>query len=175
MWAAKLKILLLALTKIKYFGTAASSHRLHRRLRPALGLALRGDRRRLLFVHELGHVVALRREGIPASAPMFIPFLGAYVTLKRMPQDAWVEAKVGLAGPVFGLVSSVAVLAAAMALDSDLLRGAAYFGFFINLFNLIPLTPLDGGRAAAAASTPTSGSRARSAWCCCSSSSRARS
>ena len=101
-------------------------------------------------MHELGHVVALRREGIPASAPMFIPFLGAYVTLKRMPQDAWAEAKVGLAGPVFGLFSSVAVLAAALALDSDLLRGAAYFGFFINLFNLIPLTPLDGGRAAAA-------------------------
>jgi len=150
MWAAKLKILLLALTKIKYFGTAASS------LVSIGAYALLWSWRfavlavALLFVHELGHVVALRREGIPASAPMFIPFLGAYVALKRMPHDAWTEAKVGLAGPLFGLASSVVVLAAAISLDSDLLRGAAYFGFFINLFNLIPLTPLDGGRAAAA-------------------------
>ena len=104
----------------------------------------------LLFIHELGHVVALRREGIPASAPMFIPFLGAAVFMKGMPKDAWVEAKVGLAGPVFGLVSSAAVLGLAEANDSDLLRAAAYTGFFLNLFNLLPITPLDGGRAAAA-------------------------
>jgi Zn-dependent protease len=150
MWAAKLKILLLALTKIKYFGTAASSIVSIGAYALLWGWRFAVIAVVLLFVHELGHVVALRREGIPASAPMFIPFLGAYVTLKRMPQDAWTEAKVGLAGPVFGLVSSVVVLAAAVSLDSDLLRGAAYFGFFINLFNLIPLTPLDGGRAAAA-------------------------
>jgi Zn-dependent protease len=150
MWAAKLKVLLLAVTKIKFFGTAASgvvsigAYALLWGWRFGVMIVL------LLLIHELGHVVALRREGIPASAPMFIPFMGAFVGLKRMPRDAWTEAKVGLAGPLFGLVSSVAVLAAGVALDSDFLRAAAYFGFFINLFNLIPLTPLDGGRAAAA-------------------------
>ena len=56
----------------------------------------------LLMVHELGHVIQLRREGVPASAPMFIPFMGAFVGMKEMPKNAWAEAKVGLAGPVLG-------------------------------------------------------------------------
>jgi Zn-dependent protease len=104
----------------------------------------------LLFVHEMGHVIQLRREGVPASAPMFVPFFGAFVGMKSMPQNAWSEAKVGLAGPVLGTVGAFVCLGAALATDSDLLRAVAYTGFFLNLVNLIPVVPLDGGRAAAA-------------------------
>lgn len=104
----------------------------------------------LLFVHEMGHVIQLRREGIKATAPMFIPFLGAVVTMKSMPDDALAEARVGLAGPVLGTVGAGVCLGIAEATDSDLLRALAYIGFFLNLFNLLPVVPLDGGRAMAA-------------------------
>ena len=104
----------------------------------------------LLFVHEMGHVVQLRMEGVKATAPMFIPFFGAVVGMKEMPKNAWVEAKVGLAGPVFGAIGSAVVLALGEQMNSNLLRVVAYFSFLINLFNLAPVTPLDGGRAAAA-------------------------
>ncbi len=149
-WGSKLKVVLLALTKIKFFGTAITSVVSIGAYALLWGWQFAVLFVALLFVHELGHVVALRREGIPATAPMFIPFLGAVVGMKQLPKDAWVEAKVGLAGPVFGLVSSAAVLALGFSLDADLLRAAAYTGFFLNLFNLLPIVPLDGGRAAAA-------------------------
>jgi Zn-dependent protease len=106
----------------------------------------------LLLVHELGHVIQLRREGIPASAPLFIPFLGAVVGAKSLGDDAAAEARVGLAGPVLGTLGAAAVFAAGEATGSDLLRALAFTGFFLNLFNLVPLTPLDGGRAMAAMS-----------------------
>jgi Zn-dependent protease len=104
----------------------------------------------LLLVHELGHVFELRRQGVPASAPLFIPFLGAVVGMKQMPADAWREARVALAGPILGSLGAAAVWAAGAALDSDLLIALAFTGFFINLFNLLPIVPLDGGRAVAA-------------------------
>ncbi len=104
----------------------------------------------LLFVHEMGHVLQLRREGIKASAPMFIPFLGAVVMMRQMPDDALAEARVGLAGPVLGTLGAGACLLIAEATNSDLLRALAYIGFLINLFNLLPVVPLDGGRAMAA-------------------------
>jgi Zn-dependent protease len=104
----------------------------------------------LIFVHELGHVLELRRQGVPASAPLFIPFLGAVIGMKELPDDAWKEARVALAGPILGSVGAAAFWVAGEAADSDLLMGLAFVGFFLNLFNLIPLVPLDGGRAAAA-------------------------
>ena len=104
----------------------------------------------LLLVHELGHVLELRRQGIPATAPLFIPFLGAVVGMKQMPKDAWREAQVALAGPILGSLGAAAVWIAGVALDSDLLVALAYVGFFLNLFNLLPVVPLDGGRAVAA-------------------------
>src|SRR5438128_5503368 len=104
----------------------------------------------LLFVHELGHVIALRREGIKASAPMFIPFLGALISARSLGDNALAEARVGLAGPVLGSVGAAACLAIGEAADSDLFRALAYIGFFLNLFNLLPVVPLDGGRAMAA-------------------------
>ena len=102
-----------------------------------------------LLIHELGHVQELRRQGVPASAPLFIPFMGGR-RMKRMPEDAWREARVALAGPILGSLGAAGVWAASVALDSDFLRALAFTGFFLNLFNLLPITPLDGGRAVAA-------------------------
>ena len=104
----------------------------------------------LIFVHELGHVVELRRQGVPASAPLFIPFLGAVIGMKQLPDDAWKEARVALAGPILGSVGAAAFLVAAEVSGSDLLMALAFVGFFLNLFNLIPIVPLDGGRAVGA-------------------------
>jgi Zn-dependent protease len=104
----------------------------------------------LLFVHEMGHVLQLRREGIKSSAPMFIPFMGALITAKSLGENALAEARVGLAGPILGTLGAGVCLAIGEATDSDLFRALAYVGFFLNLFNLLPVVPLDGGRAMAA-------------------------
>jgi Zn-dependent protease len=104
----------------------------------------------LILVHEMGHVIELRRQGVPASAPLFIPFLGAVIGMRQLPDDAWKEAKVALAGPILGSLGAAAFLVAGTATDSDLLRALAFVGFFLNLFNLIPVVPLDGGRAVGA-------------------------
>jgi Zn-dependent protease len=104
----------------------------------------------LLFVHEMGHVIALRREGIKASAPMFIPFLGAAIFSKSLGDNALAEARVGLAGPILGSLGAAAVAIAGAITGSPLLLALAYIGFLINLFNLLPVVPLDGGRAMAA-------------------------
>jgi Zn-dependent protease len=104
----------------------------------------------LLFVHEMGHVIQLRREGIKASAPMFIPFLGAAIFSRSLGENALAEARVGLAGPVLGTVGALAVALAGALTGSDLLLALAYIAFFLNLINLIPVVPFDGGRAMAA-------------------------
>jgi Zn-dependent protease len=104
----------------------------------------------LIFVHEMGHVVALRAQGIQASAPMFIPFMGAFVKMQSAPRSVREEALSALAGPAAGTVAAMAALALADSTDSLLLRALAYSGFFINLFNLLPMLPLDGGRVAGA-------------------------
>jgi len=106
----------------------------------------------LLFLHEIGHVIQLRREGIKASAPMFIPFLGAVIATKSMGEDAAAEARVGLAGPVLGSIASLVPLGVWLATGDDFWRALAYIGFVLNLFNLLPVVPLDGGRAMAALS-----------------------
>src|SRR5687768_10586534 len=106
----------------------------------------------LLLLHELGHVIQLRREGIEASAPMFIPFLGAVIAAKSMGKDAAAEARVGLAGPILGTLATLIPLGIWLATGEDFWRALAYIGFFLNLFNLLPVLPLDGGRAMAAVS-----------------------
>lgn len=105
----------------------------------------------LLFVHEMGHYIAARQRGLPVGLPTFIPFLGAWIELKGMPHDAETEAYVGLGGPLLGSVGALACYFAArdMAPDTLWLLAVAYSGFFLNLFNLIPLSPLDGGRITA--------------------------
>jgi len=104
----------------------------------------------LMFVHEMGHVIQLRREGIKASAPMFIPGFGAVVMMKSLPDDALAEARVGLAGPILGTIGAAVCLAIGESTNSDMLRALAYVGFLLNLINLVPLVPFDGGRAMAA-------------------------
>jgi Zn-dependent protease len=104
----------------------------------------------LLLVHEMGHVIQLRREGIRASAPMFIPFLGAVISAKSLGRSALAEARVGLAGPILGSLGSAACILIWHATGNDIWRALAFTGFFLNLFNLLPVVPLDGGRAMAA-------------------------
>jgi Zn-dependent protease len=97
-------------------------------------------------------VIQLRREGVKASAPMFIPFMGAVIWARSFGGNALAEARVGLAGPVLGSLGAGALAALSFALDSNLLRALAFTGLFLNLFNLLPVVPLDGGRAMAALS-----------------------
>jgi Zn-dependent protease len=100
----------------------------------------------LLFCHEFGHYLAARQRGLAVGLPTFIPFVGAWVDIKDGFRDAETEAYVGIAGPAIGTLSALACLALGNLLDSDLMRAVAYSGFILNLFNLIPLSPLDGGR-----------------------------
>jgi Zn-dependent protease len=104
----------------------------------------------LLFVHEMGHVLEAKNQGLPVSAPLFIPFMGALITLKQMPHNAWREARLAIAGPLLGSAGALAIYIAGVAFDSRALKALAFLGFFINLFNLLPVVPLDGGRISAA-------------------------
>ena len=107
----------------------------------------------LLLVHEMGHVIQLRREGIEASAPMFIPFLGAAVMAKSLGDDATAEARVGLAGPILGTLGCLALMPLALSgAGGGFWEALVFTGLFLNLFNLLPVVPLDGGRAMAALS-----------------------
>ncbi|MBV8500866.1 MAG: site-2 protease family protein [Paucibacter sp.] len=103
----------------------------------------------LLFVHEMGHYVAARHKGLAVGAPTFIPFVGAWIEMKELPHDAQTEAYVGLAGPLLGTVGALACYLLARNNGSELLLAISYSGFFLNLFNLIPLSPFDGGRITA--------------------------
>ena len=102
----------------------------------------------LILIHEAGHAVAMRREGIPASAPVFIPFVGAFIAMRGRPRNAYVEAKVALGGPLAGSIAAWATLAAGLAFGRPLLVAVGHAAVFLNLFNLIPVSPLDGGRIA---------------------------
>jgi len=103
-----------------------------------------------IYVHEMGHVAALKRYGIPASAPMFIPGFGAIVRLKAHPPTVGQDARVGLAGPVWGLAAALVSLAAGLVTENKLWLAIAHSGAQINLFNMIPIWQLDGGRGFAA-------------------------
>ncbi len=100
----------------------------------------------LIFIHECGHALAMKRLGIPAGAPVFIPFVGAVISMKAMPKDAYIEALVGLGGPALGTVGAFFCLAVGFISGSEFWYALAYTGFMINLFNMIPISPLDGGR-----------------------------
>ena len=104
----------------------------------------------LIFVHEMGHAVALRREGIPAGAPVFIPFVGAFVAMQGRPRDAAVEARVAMAGPLTGSLAAWLTLGAGLAWPQPLLVALGHTAVLLNLFNLVPVPPLDGGRIAGA-------------------------
>jgi Zn-dependent protease len=109
----------------------------------ALGFVL------LIFVHEMGHYVAARQRGLAVGAPTFIPFVGAWIEMKEMPHDVETEAYVGFAGPLVGTVGALACYWLARQTGSEMLLALAYAGCMLNLFNLIPISPLDGGRITA--------------------------
>jgi Zn-dependent protease len=110
----------------------------------------------LMLIHEMGHVFATWHYKLSASPPIFIPFMGALINLRESPQNALVESVIGIGGPMLGTIGAIACLCAAIAVHNpvthDLLLNIAEWGFFLNLFNLIPVPPLDGGRITAAVS-----------------------
>ncbi|MEX1158163.1 MAG: site-2 protease family protein [Thermomicrobiales bacterium] len=106
----------------------------------------------LIFIHEIGHVIVLRRYGVAATAPVFIPFMGAFIGMKQLPKNATMEAYVGLGGPVIGSLGAFAAYAVYLATDYSLWLVLAYIGIILNLFNLLPIMPLDGGRITGAIS-----------------------
>lgn len=110
----------------------------------------------LILVHELGHVWAMKRYGLSASPPIFIPFVGAVINLRQQPPNALVEAVVGIGGPALGAVGAFACFIAYLLMAPGEVREVFFFltvlGAFLNLFNLLPLPPLDGGRITAAVS-----------------------
>jgi Zn-dependent protease len=98
----------------------------------------------MIFVHEMGHVVEIRRQGMEASAPIFIPFLGAAIFQRSHPTDALKQAQIGIAGPIAGTIGATAAFALYGSAHSPVLLLAALIGFYLNLFNLIPVWQLDG-------------------------------
>jgi Zn-dependent protease len=100
----------------------------------------------LIFVHEMGHFLAARQRGLNVGVPVFIPFVGAWIALKETPMSAETEAYVAIAGPFTGTLGAFAAYFYARNGGGDLFLALAYAGFFLNLINLLPLSPLDGGR-----------------------------
>jgi len=106
----------------------------------------------LIFVHECGHLFAAKRIGLKVGAPVFIPFMGAAIALKEAPRNAWIEAQVGIGGPILGTVGAVACWGIFVATGNPMFSALAYTGFMLNLFNLAPIGFLDGGRIVTAIS-----------------------
>ncbi|MGH7876491.1 MAG: site-2 protease family protein [Candidatus Dormibacteraceae bacterium] len=106
----------------------------------------------MILIHEMGHVIEIRRQGMRATAPLFIPFLGAAIFQRSHPLDALHQAEIGIAGPVAGTIAATAAFALYAATQNPVFLAWAYLGFFLNLFNLIPLGMLDGGWVLAVAS-----------------------
>ena len=106
----------------------------------------------LLFVHEMGHWIVMRLKGVPASAPLFIPFLGAMIGMKGLPRSVKDEAEIGIAGPIAGTAGALACLGLETLYGGRLWPLLALLGLYLNLFNLLPVSPLDGGRIVAAIS-----------------------
>jgi Zn-dependent protease len=147
---AKFKALLLLLPKLKLLTTLGTMLVSVAAYSFVFGWTFAAGFVALILIHEMGHVIQLRREGLKASAPMFIPFMGAVISAKSLGNNALAEARVGLAGPILGSVGAAACIFIWHATGNDLWRALAFTGFFLNLFNLLPVIPLDGGRAMAA-------------------------
>ena len=98
----------------------------------------------MIFVHEMGHVLEIRRQGMQATAPIFIPFLGAAIFQRSPPTSALKQAQIGIAGPIAGTIGATAAYLLYLSTGWDVLLLAAVLGFIINLFNLIPVWQLDG-------------------------------
>src|SRR5690242_5464508 len=106
----------------------------------------------LLLVHECGHLLVAKKFGLKVGAPVFIPFMGAFIALKEAPRNAWMEACVGIGGPILGTVGALGCNLLGEAFNSPVFTALAWFGYFLNLFNLTPVGMLDGGRIVTALS-----------------------
>lgn len=106
----------------------------------------------LVLVHETGHALVMIQRNIPFSPMVFVPFVGAVIAMRQQPRDAWEDALVAFGGPALGSLGALGVAVAANSTDSQLLYALADFGFMVNLFNLLPLGSMDGGRIAGALS-----------------------
>src|SRR5437879_3957199 len=106
----------------------------------------------LLLIHECGHLIVAKKFGLKVGAPMFIPFMGAFIALKEAPRNAWMEACVGIGGPIVGSLAAAACHAIGLALNYPLLIALGWSAYFLNLFNLTPVGMLDGGRIVSALS-----------------------
>lgn len=106
----------------------------------------------LIFIHEMGHFIAAREAGLEVTAPVFIPFLGAFIGMKEKPANAEIEGKIAIAGPLAGTLGTCLAAIGWLLTGNDLLKGLIYFNLIITLFNLIPFGFLDGGRIASAIS-----------------------
>ena len=140
---SKGKLLLLGLTKLSTFASMLAFFAVYWSIfgwRFALGFVL------CIYIHEMGHVMALRKYNIAASAPMFIPFVGAIVRMRQYPHNVGEDARVGLAGPIWGLGSAIAAWLAAIATGLPIWYAIAHTAAWLNLFNLLPIWQLDGGR-----------------------------
>ena len=140
---SKLKFLLLGLTKASTFLSMFAFFGVYWSIYGwplALGLVL------TIYIHEMGHVAMLRRLGIESGAPMFIPGVGALVMLRQHVTDPLTDARIGLAGPLWGLGAALAALGCYLATGAEIWFAIAQLTGFINLFNLIPVWQLDGSR-----------------------------
>lgn len=143
-WAYGKYILLVAL-KFPAFATlltgvlAVASYTIFYPWQVAVGIVV------MIFIHEMGHVVEIRRQKMPATAPIFIPFLGAAIFQRAHPTTAIKQAQIGIAGPIAGTLGAIAAVAVFAATNNSLYLIVAYLGFLINMFNLIPFGMLDGG------------------------------
>jgi Zn-dependent protease len=106
----------------------------------------------LLLVHECGHLLVAKKFGLKVGAPVFIPFMGAFIALKEAPRNAWMEACVGIGGPMLGTFGALVCNLLGEAFDAPIFIALAWFGYFLNLFNLTPVGMLDGGRIVTALS-----------------------
>jgi Zn-dependent protease len=106
----------------------------------------------LLLVHECGHLIVARKFGLKVGAPVFIPFMGAFIALKDAPKNAWMEACVGIGGPMLGSLGALVCNSIGEIFNAPIFFALAWFGYFLNLFNLTPVGMLDGGRIVSAMS-----------------------
>ena len=118
----------------------------------AFGLPFAAGFIALLFIHEMGHAAVMRYQGIKTTPVVFIPFMGAVIGMKEMPKNVYAEAQMALGGPILGSIGALGCLVLWQVTGSPLFAALAVVGFWLNLFNLIPVSPLDGGRAMAAIS-----------------------
>jgi len=139
----KAKVLLMGLTKVGTLMSMLVSLGVYWTVwgwKFALGLVVS------IYIHEMGHVAMLHRYGMQANAPMFIPGVGAFVRMKQAPTNSREESRTGLAGPVWGLGAALASYLLYLASGQPFWAAIAHTGAWINLFNLMPIHPLDGGR-----------------------------